>query len=243
MLKGVSPLIAYVMVILIVFSGIALVLLLGMPMMERTRESSVINEGLENLKLISEVVEEVATEGIGSLRSVSLKITDGEYKINEKTNSIEFYYSPKSYLVEPGFLKEENIALISGKNAVAKEYDLDNDGENEIVLENEFIRVGVLKKGSKENYEFINTSKLIKIIHFKVKDINLTPSDTSIFIDDREESSYGFGYSEGLNLGKSSAKAEALIHLNTSYANYDVLYTLYGGADFLTIKILNIAYK
>jgi hypothetical protein len=243
MLKGVSPLIAYVMVILIVFFGISLVLLFGMPLIERARESSIVNEGLENLKLLSKNIEEVATEGIGSLRSIPLKVTGGEYKINEKTNSIEFYYSPKTYSVEPGFLKEDNIILISGSNAIAKEYDLDNDGENEIVLENEFLKVGILKKGSKENYDFINTSKLIKIINFKAKGIDLIPSDSSIFIDDREDSSYGYGYSETLNPGKSSTKAEALVHLNTSYADYDILYTLYAGADFLLIKVLKIAYK
>ncbi|MEM5800042.1 MAG: hypothetical protein QXD54_00450 [Candidatus Aenigmatarchaeota archaeon] len=242
MLKGVSPLIAYVMVFLIVFSGIVLVLFLGMPIIERARESSVINEAWGNLMLIEKTIEEVASEGIGSLRTISLKISDGEYKVNEKTNSIEFYYLPKSYSLESIFLKEDNILLISGKSAVAKEYDLDNDGEDEIVLENEFMKVGILKKGSKENYEFINTSKLIKLINFKMNDINLIPSDTSIFIDDEEESSYGYGYSEALNENKNSAKAEAIVHLNTSYASYEILYTLYSDVDFLTVKVLNVVY-
>lgn len=243
MLKGVSPLVAYVLVILIVFSGISLILFLGMPMIERARESSIISESLENIKLISKTIEEVASEGIGSFRSLPLKITDGEYRVNEKTNSIEFYYSPKNYLPEPGFLKEDDILLISGKNAISKEFDLDGDDEDEIVLENEFLRVGIVKRGNEQNYEFINTSKLIKIINFKLKNFDLIPSDTSIFIDDKEESSYGYGYSEALNLDRNSAKAEALVHLNTSYANYDILYTLYGGADFLMIKVLNIEYK
>ncbi|MEM7818906.1 MAG: hypothetical protein QW403_02065 [Candidatus Aenigmatarchaeota archaeon] len=242
MLKGVSPLIAYVMVFLIVFSGIVLVLFLGMPIIERARESSVINEAWGNLMLIEKTIEEVASEGIGSLRTISLKISDGEYKVNEKTNSIEFYYLPKSYSLEPILLKEDNILLISGKSAVAKEYDLDNDGEDEIVLENEFMKVGILKKGSKENYEFINTSKLIKLINFKMNNINLIPSDTSIFIDDEEESSYGYGYSEALNENKNSAKAEAIVHLNTSYASYEILYTLYSDVDFLTVKVLNVVY-
>lgn len=231
------------MVFLIVFSGIVLVLFLGMPIIERARESSIINEAWENLRLIAKNIEEVASEGVGSLRLISLKVIDGEYKVNEKTNSIEFYYLPKSYSLEPMILKEGNIVLISGKNAIAREYDLDDDGENEIVLENEFIRVGILKKGSRENPEFINTSKLIKLINFKMNDINLTPSDTSILIDDKEESSYGYGYSEALNVNKKTGKAEALVHLNTSYASYEILYTLYSGTDFLIIKVLNLIYK
>ncbi|MEM7825420.1 MAG: hypothetical protein QW412_00995, partial [Candidatus Aenigmatarchaeota archaeon] len=192
---------------------------------------------------ISKNIEEVVSEGIGSFRSLSLKITEGEYKVNEKTNSIEFYYSPKNYLPEPGFLKEGEILLVSGSNAIVKEFDLDKDSESEIVLENEFLSVGIIKRGSKQNYEFINTSKLIKVINFKPKNVSLIPSDTSVFIDDKEDSSYGYGYSEGLNLNKSSVKAEALIHLNTSYASYDLLYTLYAGADFLIIKVLNIRYN
>ncbi|MEM5834725.1 MAG: hypothetical protein QXQ69_02660 [Candidatus Aenigmatarchaeota archaeon] len=243
MLKGISPLVAYVMVIMIVVSGITLVLLIGMPTIEKARESLVINEAWENLRLMSQSIEEVATEGLGSLRTLSIKVTDGEYKINEKTNCIDFYYSPKNYRLEPVFLKNENIIFIPGKNAIVREYDLDNDGNQEIILENEFLRVAIEKKGSKEAPELINTSKLIKLIYFKPSDASLIPSDTSIFIDDREESSYGYGYSQALDPGKNSGKAEAIVYLNTTYASYQILYTLYSGADFLTVKILNVVYK
>ncbi|MCS7105895.1 MAG: hypothetical protein NZ942_01080 [Candidatus Aenigmarchaeota archaeon] len=243
MLKGVSPLIAYVMVIMIMVSGITLVLFLGMPVIERARESFIINEAWENLRLLSKSIEEVSKEGLGSLRSILIKVTDGEYRINKESNSIEFYYSPKSYALEPAFIKENDITMILGGNAVAKEYDLDGDGEKEIVLENEFLKVGIQKKGSRENYEFINTSKLIKVINFKLSNTNLIPSDTSFFIDDKKDSSYGNGYSEALNIGKNSGKAEAIVYLNTSYASYKILYTLYSGADFLIVKILNVIYK
>lgn len=244
MRKGVHPLVSTVLVVMIFSSAVAIVLLVGLPTIERAKESAVLNEAMQNMRMIANTIKEVASEGANSLRTLRIRVSGGEYKVNEKTNSIDFTYAIKSNIVQFGsFIKEDNIIFSAGANAKAGEYDLDNDGIVELVLENEFLRVGILKNGTKDNFAPINTSKLIKILNFKETNANVTPSDSSIILDDYIESSYGNGYSELVKTGDHLAKAEATVHMNTTYVNYDILYTLQSGADFLTVKIMNAYYK
>ena len=232
------------LVILLTIVAIAIVLLIGLPAIERAKESAVLNEAMQNMKAIGSMIKEVASEGVSSIRSLQIKVTDGEYKVNEKANSIDFTYTTKSGIVQPGsFIKEGDIILSAGANAKASEYDLDNDGNNDLVLENEILRIGLLKNGTKTAQVAMNTSRLIRRINFKETNANVTPSDSSVILDDYSESSYGTGYSEIVKAEERLAKAEAVVHMNTSYAVYDILYTLQSGADFVIVKIQNAYYK
>jgi len=242
--KGITPFISMALVILLSIVAIAIVLLIGLPAIERGKESAVLNEAMQNMRAIANIVKEVASEGVGSLRNLQIKVTGGEYKFNEKANSIDFTFTTKSGIVQPGsFIKEGDIILSAGANAKASEYDLDGDGSADLVLENEILRIGILKNGNKTNQVAINTSNLIRKINFKETNANVTPSDSSIIIDDYLESSYGTGYSELVKADERLAKAEAVVHMNTSYAVYDILYTLQSGADFVIVKIQNAYYK
>jgi len=242
--KGISPLIATALVILLIFVAVGIVLLIGIPAIERAKEAAVINEAMLNMKAIGNTIKEVASEGIGSLRSLQIKVTGGEYKVNEKANSVDFTYSIKSGIVQPGtFITEDSVTLSCGANAKASEYDLDNDGNTDLVLENEILRIAILKNGTQASSVFINTSSLIRILNFKETNVNVTPNNSKILLDDFEESSYGTGYSELVREDENLAKAEAVVHMNTTFVNYDILYTLQSGADFVIVKIQNAYYK
>jgi len=242
--KGITPLISTIFVILLTIVAIAIVLSVGLPAIERGKEAAVLNEAMQNMKAIGSMIKDVASEGVGSLRSLQIKVTGGEYKVNAKANSIDFTYTTKSGIVQPGsFIKEGDIILSAGANAKASEYDLDNDGSADLVLENEIFKIGILKNGTRAAQVAMNTSSLIRRISFKETNANVTPSDSSIILDDYSESSYGTGYSEFVKSGERLAKAEAVVHMNTSYAVYDILYTLQSGADFVIVKIQNAYYK
>jgi len=242
--KGISPLLSTIIIILLIVTAITLVLTIGTPAINRARESAIINEAIQNMRVLDNSIREVASEGLNSKRTMQLKVTDGVYSVKEKTDSINFEYKIKYGTIELGtFIKENNLIITSGASAKASEYDLDNDGFKDLVLENEILRVAILKVGSKDNYDLIDTNELIKIINFKETNVNVTPSDSSIVLDDFEESSYGNGYSELVKQGDNLAKAEALVHMNTTFVNYDILYTLQSGADFLIVKIINAYYK
>jgi len=242
--KGISPFIAIVFIVLITIMAMAIVLFIGLPAIERGKEAAIINEAMLNMKAIANIIKTVASEGVGSLRSTTIKATAGEYKVNQKSNSVDFTYTTKSGIIQPGSLiKEGDITLSAGANAQASEYDLDNDGTNDLVLENEIMRIGILKNGTSTTYSYIDTSKLIKIMNFKETDTDITPSESTILLDDYMESSYGNGYSELVRTGNRLAKAEALVHVNSSFIVYDILYSLHSGADFVMVKIQNAYYR
>jgi hypothetical protein len=242
--KGVSSLIASVLVILISITAIAVVLMVGLPAIERAKEATAIQEGMRNMKAIAGMVDEIASEGVGSLVSGDIKVTAGEYKINEKANTIDLILPSSGSYVQPGsFVKDGEITMSSGSSAKASIYDIDGDGSDELVLENGIIRVGLLKNGTISNPSFMNTSRIVKILNFVENNVNVTPSNTQMILDGYQESSYGTGYSELVRAGIGLTKAEAVFHVNSTFITYDIVYTLYPGADFVSVGIQNAYYK
>ena len=72
---------------------------------------------------------------------------------------------------------------------------------------------------------------------------NITPEDSSVILDNFYNSSGGTGYSELIRSGEHLSKAEALVHVNASNMEYDIVYTLQSSADFLIIRVENARYK
>ncbi|MEM5790820.1 MAG: hypothetical protein QXP77_02125 [Candidatus Aenigmatarchaeota archaeon] len=244
MLKAISPLISTVLIILLLVGAIAIVLSFGKEILDKTNEANVINEAKQNMKLLDNIIRQIASSGTGSLKKVQLKVSDGIYKVIQETNSLEFFYTVKYGTIEPGtYLKENNLLLISGATAKAYEGDLDNDGVDELVLENEILKIGVQKLGSRSSFQPINTRNNIKIMIFKENNATIRPEDSSIIFDDIPETSYGNGFSELVRKEEHLAKAEALVHVNSTLIEYDIIYTLQAGADYLVVRILNAYYK
>lgn len=242
--KAVSPLISTAIVIMISIVSIGIVLTIGMPAIQRSQESAVFNEGMQNMRNLDNLIREVSSESVGSLRTMLLKVNDGRYSVREKSNSVDFEHTMTSNLLNPGtFVKEGNILITSGGGAVAVEDDIDGDGATEIVLENEIMRVLIQKVGSSTSYAAIDTANSIKLLNMKYNGANITVEDSSVIIDGNETSSYGNGYTQIVNPGKGLAKAEALVHVNSSSVVYDVVYSLYSGADFLVVNTVNSYYK
>lgn len=224
--------------------AMALTLTVGMPAINKAKEASVINEALQNMRVIDNTIREVASEGTGSLRTPQIKVSGGDYKVNQKGSSVDFTYTIKYGLFEPGsFTKEGNLLLMSGVNAKASTYDLNNDGASELVLENEILRVGLLSSGTSTNQVAINTSEIIKLLSIKESGTNVTVTDSSVTLDDFADTVNGTGYTELVNSGDHLSKAQAVVHMNTTNIVYDIVYTLQSGADFLIVKIQNAYYK
>lgn len=241
--KGVSELISVAILVLITTVAMAIALLVGTPVINKAKESAVFNEAVQNMKIIDNIIKEVSSEGRGSFRAVQLKITDGEYKINQKTNTIEFTDIIKTGILTPGtFVKEGNVFISAGVNAKASKYDLNLDGVSDLVLENEIMRVAILNNATAGNG--INTSRALQLFNLKENGANITINDSSVTIENRTESYYGTGFTELVRENEHLPVAEAIIHVNTSAPinlTYDIIYTLRSGADFLLVKIQNIS--
>lgn len=248
MLKGISPLVSTVIIILITVVGIGVVILFALPTINKAKEAALINEAKQNMHQIDDLIREVASEGIGSLRTLNFKATDGQYKVNSKINAIDFTYSVKYGTVQRGtFIQDGNILITSGTNSKASTYNLSTpkDGDGQIVLENENIRVA-LHYNSSANASFpetINTSNIVQFLNFIPTGVNVTVNDSMVSIDDFNDSTVGSGYSYIVKTGDHLATADAVVVVNTTKVYYEILYSLASGTDFINVKIQNAYYQ
>jgi len=131
-MKGISPLVGFVLVIAISVSAIAIAMNVGNPAIERSQEILIYNEGINNLKLIDSAINEVMQEGDGSSRKVNLKVTDGIY--NVYSGEISFTMTTNQGIVADGVEKEEdgvNIEADNGEILMYIDYSFSINGDNE----------------------------------------------------------------------------------------------------------------
>jgi type II secretory pathway pseudopilin PulG len=96
--KAVSPIVGSVLVTLISIAVITLTLTVITPTINRIKDTTVINEALNNLKILDSAIREVASESVGAKRLITLQISDGSYKIDREKDQLYFDYDLKSDL-------------------------------------------------------------------------------------------------------------------------------------------------
>jgi hypothetical protein len=97
--KGVSPLISTVIIISMSTAAVILVMTVAIPTIDSAKESAAMNEAEINMWILDNAIKGVASEGVGSLRKIDLKVSDGNYKIynysGNYTGSIEYSLAAK----------------------------------------------------------------------------------------------------------------------------------------------------
>ncbi|MEM5805138.1 MAG: LamG domain-containing protein [Candidatus Aenigmatarchaeota archaeon] len=97
--KGISPFISMVLIVVISFSALTLTLTTILPTIEKTRASLTVDDALKNLDLIDTMIKEVASEAKGSRRSITINVpTDASYIFDSTRNLLIFEYNPKQPL-------------------------------------------------------------------------------------------------------------------------------------------------
>jgi len=168
--------------------------------------------------------------------------------VNSKINAIDFTYSVKYGTVQAGtFQQDGNVLISAGTNAKATVYNLSTpaDGDGQIVLENENLRVALhYNSSANATYpETINTSKIVQLFNFIPTNVNITMYDSQIILDDFSDSTVGSGYSYIVKSGDHLGSADAVFVINTTSVHYEILYSLPSGADFINVKIQNAYYQ
>jgi hypothetical protein len=107
--KAISPFISTALIILIGITAVYLALTVLNPAVDKSKDSAVLNEALQNLKLIDNNIREVASESENSKRTISLRVTEGTYKVDQNINYINFTYRMKSDLTVAGQRNNINI--------------------------------------------------------------------------------------------------------------------------------------
>lgn len=238
MKKGISPIISTVFLILISISVIYLALNIIKPTIDLIYQQATLRESEQNIRMLSNLIKEVASEGIGSSRSFILKVSDGYYMVNNLTNSFEFEYEVSSKVFPPNTFIKSNEIMITGYGTIEASA---METSEYLILENKFLKIFLQKIGNETNFQTLNTSRNIRKIQFKETGLEISPLDSSIQVGDDENTKWGIGYSKLIRSGKNLPVAEALFHIVSSKGTvYNVIYSLPSSSDFLTIRVENI---
>ncbi len=109
MKKGINPFLATTLLILFAISALSLTLTIVKPALERAQDSAIVNEAMNNLKLIDSIVKEVASEEKGSKRTLNIKSSDGLFEVDSNLEYINYTYDMRQDLNLGGSRDEINI--------------------------------------------------------------------------------------------------------------------------------------
>ena len=236
-----SSLLSATIAVSIVIASSLIVLNAISPTLEEGKMLQSFNNAKQVMGTIDTTMNELIFEATGSKRSIDLTIDQGELIVSGKEDSIKLRLKDME-LIEPGTRVEEGRIVISSGPAInAYEADVDNDGNTDLVLENDAVLFAVKKYGSPSSPEFINTSGMISLMRNKDLGVDIVPK-SGIFIDEKTNSSYGYGYTELTQEGRDLPSSGIRLLMN-SEANitYEALFTLGAGNDFVELEIKHIS--
>ncbi|NIM47260.1 MAG: hypothetical protein GTN40_03835 [Candidatus Aenigmarchaeota archaeon] len=118
-MKGIDTLIAAVFIILISIVGIIIVLETSQSSIGRLEEISLMEEGRDILTQIDNAVRDVAQQGEGSSRVLTISVSGGNYFIDTENEAVVFSMSSHSQILGVGISKTEgNINMFGEINRV-----------------------------------------------------------------------------------------------------------------------------
>lgn len=158
--KGISPYISSTLVLVIGLVAVYLVLTVIKPTLDQAKDTAIITEAFQNLKLIDNDIREVVSEGEDSKRTIPLKVTDGTYLVDSNCNCINFSYELKNEMNIGG--TKDNINITRNMNNIIFFIHYDriqiqgtdhfSKGDNSIVITNRGIN-------SSTNYSMVHVEK------------------------------------------------------------------------------------
>jgi hypothetical protein len=228
-----NVLVSAVLVIGLVIAGIALVMSVGMPVLEASQEALGFDNGVSWLNRLDTAIKEVSSEGYGSSRI--LQSPNGNWQVSSGADSIWL----TAHFVSGDYLTRAvvgSVLRIAGGDVRCAIEDGNGDGKTDLIMENSMVKI-VLQKVNGT----LNTSQNILLMKEKTNNLTIIPSDSSITIDGNLATSYGSGWSNLAPLGDELPFCRANFFVNsTAGLSYDIFYTLYAGADFVVIEVRNV---
>ncbi|MCK4634950.1 MAG: hypothetical protein KAT37_03690 [Candidatus Aenigmarchaeota archaeon] len=105
--RGVSPFIAFVLVVSISVATTVLIIRAWDTSLDKTKNYAKINEAKGVMNSINSAIKEVAAEGEGSSRKLSFSTSGGEYRVSSSEDSITFVMDSREELFSQGMSTRE----------------------------------------------------------------------------------------------------------------------------------------
>jgi len=144
-MKGVDPLIAFVLVVAITLAAIATIMSFGVPAISKYQEDAVFNEAKKMMTTIETNIRYIAFAGEGAQRTTRIEITDGTYFFNSSDNTVTFKMETDLFGSDYN-ITEENLNIFSENELLKIQFYLDNiditedielaKGPNRILIKN-----------------------------------------------------------------------------------------------------------
>lgn len=231
--KGLNSIISFVIVVLIATVATSLVLTASRDTIDTATGTTEIKDAEGVLRMLDNAILEVVSEGNGSSRLVEIS-TVGSFRVLPDEDAIEYETQDATGFEYLSRVFQRNIAYVAGNDVSCESKDADGDGDDDLVLENTFIRAVFNAVNKTANGTQINTTNNIISITEKKDSDTVIFSDSSVFIDG--SSSVGTGYSEIQKADTQMPVCTAHFFVNST-VDYDVFYRLYAGADFITAEV------
>ena len=227
-----DPTLSLAIVMLIAFLGFTVVILIGLPAIDASKQQTTLKDAESAAQLIDNAIRGVVADGKGAIRVIDL--TSPEFVSVPQEDAFEFKATANIELFEHLSRRfAGNIVYIAGSDVSCSE------GEQNITVENSRVLAVFQKIAKTAPYSSIDTARNLLSIREKPSGTALAIANSSIVIDDNQASASGNGYSELLRSGSSLPACTAHFFINSTSTDYDAYYTLYSGADFLVLDIRN----
>jgi hypothetical protein len=181
------------------------------------------------------IIQDVASEGNGSKRTVSLRFDIGKLTVNGSSDKLYWDFDSESQVVSPRTSTSFGN-VVFGSKLETTAYEGDYQGIGAYVLENEHIRAYFRKIGSPSSQQAYSTNQLLLGIYQKDLGQWMPLQSLEISLDGQESSESGTGYTVLEQLGTDLPYATVSAYMSSGYANYFLNFTLESGTDFLEIE-------
>ena len=211
----------------------------GVPVVKRMQAAAIIERMKETFTELDRITRQVASEGLGSKRTVYLNIDTGKLIVNETEDTIIWEFDTDAFIISPRTTQQfGNIIIGSNMETSAYEgnYTLVSPEIECYIMENNHLRVYTRKLGSPTSHVSYNTSNLAVAIYQKDEGVWLNNTGfLEVLLDDSPTSGIGEGYTVLEKTGNHLPYATVTAYMNSSYAQYWINFTLESGTDFLEI--------
>ena len=207
----------------------------GMPVVMRMQHAAAVEKMKGVFSETDRIIEDVASEGNGSKRTVNLRFDIGILTLNGSSDRLYWDFDSESLLVSPrtsvGFGN-----VVFGSKLETSAYEGTYGITQAYVLENEHIRACFRKIGSPSSPQAYGTSQLLLAVYQKDLGQWMPLQSLEISLDNDPGSEAGTGYTVLEQAGSDLPYATVSAYMASGYANYFINFTLESGADFLIIE-------
>ncbi|MAH42381.1 hypothetical protein CL614_01500 [archaeon] len=219
-----NQLITMVMVLFIGVIGIGTVLSIGNPAIKTSVAGGSVDEAKNILGIIDNAIMQVSEEGKDSSRLVSFYSNVDGFETLPNENAIQF--DVLGNFMDYGSRNIGRTMVIAGDEVDCSVSD------GNIIMENDKIMIGFkISDGVRDISE--------DILFVKNKILNITVPVLGLDIDmSGTDVTVGTGKIELLATGKSLPLCKTVSSIDTGDMSYKVVYTLYTGADFVVVDVI-----